>query len=146
MRTLSLSLASRRRASSLLICFANSLTLRRAADATLRKVAFRLCRCKVPRPRRCSDEHLRGHIPETPALAAQARLSQPQSAVADSFLFYGAYPRTPAPSRAFPILLTQNPGPGRSADADFKPFPCEPSPGVFAAHLLRKLADAPPRR
>ena len=33
-----------RRASPLLIRFANSLTLRRAADAALRKVAFRLCR------------------------------------------------------------------------------------------------------
>ena len=41
----------------LLIRFANSLTLRRAARAAPAGVAFRLCRCKVPRPRRCSDEH-----------------------------------------------------------------------------------------
>ena len=45
-------------------------------------------------------------------------------------------------------MLTQNPGPGRSADADFEPFhfPCKPSPGIFAAHSLRKFADASPRQ
>ena len=83
-----------------------------------------------------------GAYPRTPALAAQARFLNP------SHFFYWAYPRTPAPSRAFPILLTQNPGPGRSADADFEPFhfPCKPSPGIFAAHSLRKFADASPRQ
>ena len=43
----------------------------------------------------------------------------------------GHIPETPAPSRAFPILLTQNPGPGRSADADWGIYP--PQVGVLLA-------------
>ena len=101
-----------------------------------------------PGPGRCSDEHV----------------------------LYGAYPRTPAPSRAFPISLREIPAPGGALMSTFytghipeplrllckraisTPVCCrrqplsgasrlgKPSPGVSAAHSLRKLAAAPPRR
>ena len=67
---------------------------------------------------------------------------------------YGAYPRTPAPSRAFPILPGQNPGHGRSADADslVKPFSdvfllgISPDPCACCASALsqpQSLRDSP---
>ena len=101
----------------------------------------------------CRFESGPGHYiaeayPQTPAALKSlsdfaGAKSRDRAGALMSTTFTGHIPG-PCALKAFLILHLQNPGPGRSADADFKPFPfpCKPSPGVFAAHSLRKFADA----
>ena len=120
------------------------------------QVAFRLCHGKVPRPRRCSDEHflvkpfsrvlVRGISPDPCACCASAP-SQPQS-----LLIRGISPNPCGAQVAFRLCWRKVPRPHRSADADSL---VEPFGDAFAGRLrcldvcdislpLRRAARAAP--
>ena len=124
-----------------------------------RSSRFPTLRCKVPRPRRCSDEHflvkpfggvlVPGISPDPCACCASAP-SQPQS-----LLIRGVSPNPCGAQVAFRLCRGKVPRPRRSADADSL---VEPFGGVLVRGLrrclrraspllrcLRHLAAAPPR-
>ena len=109
------------------------------------QVAFRLCHGKVPRPRRCSDEHflvkpfsrvlVRGISPDPCACCASAP-SQPQS-----LLIRGISPNPCGAQVAFRLCWRKVPRPHRSADADSL---VEPFGDVLVRGLRRCLRRASP--